>query len=150
MRTIVLMACSLLMLSCFSSFTLGQGVGRGPDPSVVRNPELEKDSMHNLEVARHYFKLKKAYRAALLRCEEIVAGNPNFARTDEVLYIAGVSSLRLSENRGKQTSNLPVEKLRDDAREYLSRVIKEFPDSSFRERAESELRTIGDAAANTK
>ena len=43
----------------------------------VRDPDLETDSHHNLEVARNYFKLKKAYVAALKRCEEIIAGNPN-------------------------------------------------------------------------
>ncbi len=51
----------------------------GPDPSTIRDPDLERDSLHNLEVARNYFKLKKAYVAALKRCEEIIAGNPNFA-----------------------------------------------------------------------
>jgi len=60
------------------------GVRSGPDPSTVRDPDLEKDSLHNLEVARNYFKLKKAYVAALRRCEEIIAGNPNFAKIEEV------------------------------------------------------------------
>ena len=67
----------------------------GPDPATIRDPELEKDSLHNLEVARQYFKLKKAYVAALRRCEEVIAGNPTFAKMDEVLFIAGESSLRL-------------------------------------------------------
>ena len=77
---------------------------RRPDPTsaVLRDADLEKDSLHNLEVARHYFKFKKAYVAAIKRCEEIDAGNPNFAKMDEVLFIAGESSLRLAENRGKQ------------------------------------------------
>src|SRR6187551_2063515 len=75
-----------------------QGAAKtGPDPSTIRDAELEKDSLHNLEVARHYFKLKKAYVAAIKRCEEIDAGNPNFAKMDEVLYMAGESSLRLAE-----------------------------------------------------
>ena len=74
----------------------------GPDPSTLRDPDLEKDSNHNLEVARNYFKLKKAYVAALKRCEEIIAGNPNFARIEEVLLMAGQSSLWLSQNKGKQ------------------------------------------------
>src|SRR6266550_5524970 len=119
-----------------ASASYGQGKAKtGPDPSTIRDSDLEKDSSHNLEVARHYFKLKKAYLAALKRCEEIDAGNPNFARMDEVLYIAGESSLRLAENGGKQkTKNvLPTdvqakerqitkykdpEELRQDARVY--------------------------------
>lgn len=120
-----------------------QGTKRGPDPSALRDPDLEKESMHNLEVARQYFNLKKAYRASLARCEEIIAGNPNFSRIDEVLYIAGESSLRLSQKEGKQAPTLPVEKHRDDARDYLSRLVNEFPDSSFRKRAENDLRTLG-------
>ena len=121
------------------------GLKKGPDPSTVRDADLEKESAHNLEVARHYFKMRKAYRAAVARCEEIIAGNPTFSRLDEALYIAGVSSLRLAENRGKQAPTLPAEKLRDDARGYLSRLVDEFPESPFRKRAEEELRPLGGA-----
>ena len=35
------------------------------------------------------------------RCEEIIAGNPTFAKIDEVLYLAGKSSLNLAEGKGK-------------------------------------------------
>ena len=80
----------------------------GPDPSTIRDPDLEKDSLHNLEVARNYFKLKKAYVAALKRCEEIIAGNSNFARIEEVLLIAGESSLSLADKKGKQAPSLYV------------------------------------------
>ena len=82
------------------------GVKSGPDPSTIRDPDMEKDSLHNLEVARNYFKLKKAYVAALRRCEEIIAGNPNFAKIEEVLFIAGRSSLSLAESKGKQAPSL--------------------------------------------
>lgn len=117
-----------------------QGTAKsGPDATVVRDADLEKDSRHNLEVARHYFKLKKAYPAAIARCEEIIAGNPNFAHMDEVLYIAGESSLLLSEHRGKQPSKMSPDKLREDARDYLSRIVNNYPDSPFRKQAESDL-----------
>ena len=63
--------------------TRAQGTVRtGPDPSTMRDPDLERDSLHNLEVARNYFKLKKAYVAALMRLEEIIAGNPKFTRIE--------------------------------------------------------------------
>src|SRR6267142_5391071 len=94
-----------LVLAMFLSApaSYAQGAAKtGPDPSTIRDAELEKDSLHNLEVARNYFKLKKAYVASLKRCEEIIAGNPNFARIEEVLFIAGESSLSLSNNKGKQ------------------------------------------------
>lgn len=137
----------VIVLALICAVPLGawaQGKAKsGPDASIVRDPELEKDSLHNLEVARHYFKLKHAYIAAIKRCEEIIAGNPNFSRIDEVLYIAGESSLRLSENRGKQAPNLPADKLRDDARDYLSRLVQQYPQSSFSKLVEDDLRAVG-------
>lgn len=145
MRKSVLCCCLLfaVIMSCSpSSLTHGQIATRAADPSVVRDPTLENDSLHNLLVARHYFKLKKAYRAALARCEEIIAGNPNFSRIDETLYIAGMSSLYLAENRGRQTPQIAADKLRNDARDYLSRLAKEFPDSEFRKQADEELKTL--------
>lgn len=129
------------------------GVRTGPDPSTLRDPDLEKDSLHNLEVARNYFKLKKAYVAALKRCEEIIAGNPNFARIEEVLLMAGQSSLWLSENKGKQRPEqyvtfdggekrtLTSEQFREMGRDYLSKLIKDYPDGSFTKQAREELRT---------
>src|SRR5512132_3117459 len=109
-----------LFISASASY--GQGKAKtGPDPSTIRDPELEKDSLHNLEVARHYFKLKKAYVAAIKRCEEIDAGNPNFAKMDEVLYIAGASSMRLAETGGKQkTKNV----LPDDMQASQKQEVK--------------------------
>src|SRR5947209_8597802 len=88
---------------CVPAVCAQGGAKNGPDPSTIRDPDLEKDSLHNLEVARNYFKLKKAYVAALKRSEEIIAGNPNFSKIEEVLFIAGESSLSLAEKKGKQS-----------------------------------------------
>ena len=140
---------TLTIICCVPSAGAQGAAKTGPNASVVRDAELEKDSMHYLEVARHYYKLKKAYRAAIARCEEIIAGNPNFARMDEVLYIAGESSLLLSENRGKQEAKLPADKLRDDAREYLTQLVNNFPDSSFHKQALSDLSALGGVKPKT-
>lgn len=141
-----LMFCSLAMVLSLGVFAQAQTgtVAHGPDEMVARDMEAEKESRHNLEVARHYFKMKKAYRAAIARCEEIIAGYPQFSRLDEVLYIAGMSSLRLAENKGKQSAQSPAEKLRDDAREYFTRIVNDFPNSDFRKSAEDELRPLGE------
>ena len=134
---------AVLLVSASTSYSQGRAK-TGPDPSTIRDTDLEKDSLHNLEVAKHYFKLKKAYVAAIKRCEEIDAGNPNFARMDEVLYIAGESSLRLAENRGKQkTKEKTPEELRQDARVYLSRLVAGYPNSAFYKQAETDLQTLG-------
>jgi hypothetical protein len=136
----------VIALACVVPNAWAQGKAKqGPDPSVVRDPDLEKDSKHNLEVAWQYFKLRKAYRASLARSEEIIAGNPNFAQIDEALFIAGESSLFLSQKLGKQAPSptSQPEKLREDARDYLSRIVKEHPDSSFRKQAEADLQSLG-------
>jgi outer membrane protein assembly factor BamD (BamD/ComL family) len=142
MKKFCLLAICSLVLFVAAPLARAQGNAKqGPD--VVRDPDLEKDSLHNLEVARHYFKLKKAYVAALQRCEEIIAGNPVFSKIDEVLFMAGESSLRLAENKGKQASKVTSDKLREDARDYLSQLVNGYPDSSFRKQAEEDLKGLG-------
>jgi hypothetical protein len=140
-----------ICLVCALTDAQAQGTaGRGPDAATIRDADLEKDSLHNLEVARQYFKLKKAYVASLKRVEEIIAGNPNFAKIDETLYIAGMSNLYLSQNRGKQTSKLPQEKHREEARNYLSQLVNEHPDSSYAKQALDNLRDLGGALPKTQ
>ena len=136
---------ALVMMVCASAPSgLAQGTAKtGPAPAMVRDADLEKDAMHNLEVARHYFKLKKAYLAAIQRCEEVIAGNPNFSRIDEILFIAGESSLMLSRGKGKQVAKLSADELRNDAREYLSQLVNDYPNSQFRKQAEEDLKDLG-------
>lgn len=143
------------MLSVPSTYAQG-GVKSGPDPSTFRDPELERDSNHNLEVAKNYFKLKKAYVASLKRCEEIIAGNPNFEKIDEVLLMAGQSSIWLSQNKGKQRpeqyvsfdggekKTLTSAQLREMGVDYLNKLIKDHPESEYAKQAREELRTLDD------
>lgn len=141
-----------VMLVCASAPPgRAQGTAKtGPAPAMVRDSDLEKDAMHNLEVARHYFKLKKAYLAAIQRCEEVLAGNPTFARIDEILFIAGESSLMLSRGKGKQTAKRSADELRNDAREYLSQLVNDYPASQFRKQAEEDLKDLGGLKAKEK
>src|SRR5437899_953362 len=140
---------------CVPAVCAQGGAKNGPDPSTIRDPELEKDSLHNLEVARQYFKLKKAYVAALKRCEEVVVANPNFAKMDEILFMAGESSILLAENKGKQKASLYLtfegsdkrtltpEEFRALARNYLSQLINDYPNSLFRKQAEEDVQPLG-------
>jgi len=133
------------------------GVKSGQDPSTLRDPDLERDSNHNLEVARNYFKLKKAYVASLKRCEEIIAGNPNFAKIEEVLLMAGQSSLWLSQNKGKQKPEqyvsfeggekrtLTSEQFREMGVEYLKKLINDHPNSPYARQAQDELNALAAA-----
>ena len=146
----------LFAFMVFAPIIYGQGAAKtGPDPSTIRDADLETDSFHNLEVARNYFNLKKAYVAALKRCEEIIAGNPNFTKIEEVLFIAGRSSLSLADKKGKQSPSLYVtydgtnkrtltpEQFREMGRDYLTRLVNDYPNSSFRKQADEELRALG-------
>jgi len=154
--------CCLLLLMLIMAVSVPAayaqgGVKTGPDPSTIRDPDLEKDSLHNLEVARNYFKLKKAYVAALKRCEEIIAGNPNFAKIEEVLLMAGQSSLWLADNKGKQKPDqyvsfeggekrtLTSEQFREMGRDYLRKLVNDYPNGPFTKQAIEELQAVGGA-----
>lgn len=156
MRNKILLAALFLFVVLISAPAVHAqgGVRSGPDPSTIRDPDLERDSMHNLEVARNYFRLKKAYVASLMRCEEIIAGNPNFTRIEEVLLMAGQSSLYLAANKGKQKPEqyisveggtkrtLTPEQFRALGRLYLTKLIDEHPDSQHSKQAREELRLL--------
>jgi outer membrane protein assembly factor BamD (BamD/ComL family) len=129
------------------------------EQKIQRDPVLEADSMHNLNVARQAFRLRKAYKGVLMRCEEIIAANPDFSRMDEVLYLSGMSSFYLAEGKGKQkvNPNFPnekekyaPEKLRADATVYLSMLVEKYPQSQYREEAEKTLKLLGGEAKPQK
>jgi outer membrane protein assembly factor BamD (BamD/ComL family) len=153
MKIKLLLLLLLFVVAAPVSYAQG-GVKEGPDAATLRDPDLERDSYHNLEVARNYFKLKKAYVAALKRCEEIIAGNPNFARIEEVLLMAGQSSLWLSQNKGKQKPELYVSfegtekhtltsaQFREMGVDYLKKLINDYPNSPFAKQAQEELRSL--------
>ncbi len=156
MKKLFVMATLAGMLILTAAAAFGQGgVKNGPD--VVRDPEMEKEALHNLEVARQYFTLRKAYVAALQRCEEVLAANPAFSRIDEVLYYAGKSSLNLADGKGKQKSDqyvihegekkvtLTPAEFREKARDYLSQLVNDYPQSKFKAEAAGDLSALGGA-----
>jgi outer membrane protein assembly factor BamD (BamD/ComL family) len=147
-RTIAAIAFLLFSLAVFSGSAFAQ---RNIEPKIERDPVFEADAKHNLEVAWQYFKLKKAYKAVLGRYEETAAAYPEFSKMDEFLYIAGMSAYYLADNKGKQKIDLKTEKdkerfaperLRDDARMYLTMMIEKNPESKYREEAEKTLKDL--------
>ena len=129
---------SLLLAACFGSAVIAQ---RSPQPAVDRDPLLEADAKHNLDVARQGFSpLKKAYKQVIYRFEETFVAYPEFSKMDEFLYLAGMSSFYLSENKGKQKvdfkndkekQKFAPDKLRKDAVNYLTQVVEKYPQSTF-------------------
>ncbi len=135
-------------LFIFSSSVLAQ---RNIEPKIDRDPIMEADAKRNLDVAQQYFKLKKAYKAVLMRFEETFAAYPEFSKMDEFLYYAGMSSFYLSDNKGKQKIDLKTEKdkekfapekLREDAVAYLSMLVEKYPQSSYKSDAEKTLKQL--------
>jgi hypothetical protein len=149
----------LLIACCLICFALGAGgAARAQDTSKPANQDLEAnalpdellvaDAKKNLKAAQLYY-ARKAYVGALQRCEETMAVFQRFNKFDEVLYIAGMSSARLSRKEGKQPPALAPEKYLILARQYLTQLVQEHPKSGFRKRAEEELRGLGEPAPKT-
>lgn len=157
MKRFILTVCGVALalgLAAADARAQSESPAIGPDAAAMRDVESEKAAKHELEVARHYFKNKKAYYAAFKRCEELAAGYPEFYRIDEVLYIAGMSSLYLSEGKGKQKppastpekkEEFSPENMRETARDYLTRLVNDHPRSDFRKEAQQALALLGEA-----
>lgn len=140
----------LVFTFAFSTSSFAQ---KSVAPQIDRDPVMEADSMHNLEVARQAFKLKKAYKAVLLRTEVIVAAYPDFSKFDEVLYLSGMSSYYLLEGKGKQKVDFKnedekvkyaPEKLREDAGAYLNALVEKYPGSQYKDEAEKTLKLLAE------
>lgn len=134
----------MLMLASLSGTAHSQDAAQ-PDP--IR----EADAKHNLDVARQYYSPKKAYKAVLMRFEETFAAYPEFTKMDEFLFIAGMSSMYLSESKGpqatagmteKERTKYSPEKLKEDAVAYLSMLVDKYPGSKFRDDAEKTLKKL--------
>ncbi len=142
-----------LLLATLSVFVLSglASAQKQIEPKVLRDPLMEADAKHNLDVANNYFKLKKAYIGSLKRCEEIIAAYPDFSYMDEVLYVAGMSSYYLADSKGKQKAPQRTEddkrkydpaKLREDALAYLSQLVEKYPQSPFIPDAEKTVKEL--------
>jgi outer membrane protein assembly factor BamD (BamD/ComL family) len=146
-RIFVLSAVAAVLMA---SATFAQ---RNVTPAV--DPVLEADAKHNLDVARQAFRLKKAYKGVLMRFEETYAAYPEFSNIEEFLYLAGMSSYYLSQNKGKQKVNLKSDKekdkfapakLREDAVAYLSLMLEKNPQTQYKDEAERILNELKSAS----
>jgi outer membrane protein assembly factor BamD (BamD/ComL family) len=137
------------LLFTFFAFNNSAFAQKQIEPQIQRDPVLELDAKHNLEVAQQYFKTKKAYKAVLMRFEETFAAYPEFSKMDEFLYLAGMSSFYLSQNKGKQKvvtedekKKFAPEKLREEAGAYLTQLVEKYPQSTYKAEAEKTLKTL--------
>lgn len=118
---------------------------------IIQDKIFEEDAQHNLNVAKQYFKLKKAYKGVLMRFEETFAAYPQFSKMDEFLYIAGMSSYYLSENKGKQKIDFKddaekekyaPERLKENAVAYFGIIKEQYPNSEYKNDAEKMLKKL--------
>lgn len=133
--SLLLLVGSLLSFAEASTRPAPQGPGRGPI-TAPRDPELEKQSQRNLEVAKFYFYKRKPEKKDLAAWErlnkavesrlmEIVDTHPDFGRMDEVYFMLGEVYQRAGD--------LPA------ARENWARVAQNYPESQFLARARKRM-----------
>jgi outer membrane protein assembly factor BamD (BamD/ComL family) len=115
---------AILIVLSTAALGAAQGPARGRiDPP--RDPVLEVQAKHNLEVARWYLNKRKAYEGARDRLKEILDTYPDFSRIDEVIYLLGEAHMKLGKN--------------EVAAEYYNRLVKDYPSSELVKKAEARL-----------
>jgi outer membrane protein assembly factor BamD len=94
----------------------------------------ENLAMHNLQVARFYYDVKYmtnkgGLKGAQSRLKEIVDKYPCFSFSDEVFY--------------RLASTYQAEEEPDEAARYYQKLVQEFPESEYTEKARQQLNIIG-------
>lgn len=158
MKKALLFFSFLVFTFAFSVQTKAQDTSDSNDPQaiaqMIQDKVFEEDAQHNLNVAKQYYKTKKAYKAVLMRFEETFAAYPQFSKIDEFLYIAGMSSYYLSENKGRQKVDFKddeekekyaPEKMKENALAYFGIIKEQYPNSEYKDDAEKMLKKLKDA-----
>ena len=94
----------------------------------------ENLAMHNLQIARFYYDVKYStgkggLKGSQSRLKEIVDKYPCFSYNDEVFY--------------RLASTYQAEEEPDEAARYYQKLVQEFPESEFNEKAREQLNIIG-------
>jgi outer membrane protein assembly factor BamD len=94
----------------------------------------ENLAMHNLQIARFYYDVKYStgkggLKGAQSRLKEIADKYPCFSYGDEVFY--------------RLASTYQAEEEPDEAARYYQKLVSEFPDSDYLEKAREQLNIIG-------
>jgi outer membrane protein assembly factor BamD len=94
----------------------------------------ENLAMHNLQIARFYYDVKYStgkggLKGSQSRLKEIVDKYPCFSFNDEVYF--------------RLASTYQAEEEPDEAARYYQKLVQEFPESEFNEKAKDQLKIIG-------
>ncbi len=105
-------------------------------PTVeARLAEVQENlAMHNLQIARFYYDVKYStgkggLKGSQSRLKEIVDKYPCFSYNDEVFY--------------RLATTYQAEEEPDEAARYYQKLIQEFPESEYNEKAREQLNIIG-------
>ena len=101
----------------------------------ARLQEVQENlAMHNLQIARFYYDVKYStgkggLKGSQSRLKEIVDKYPCFSYNDEVFY--------------RLASTYQAEEEPDEAAKYYQKLVQEFPESEYIEKAKDQLNIIG-------
>jgi len=101
----------------------------------ARLAEVQENlAMHNLQIARFYYDVKYStgkggLKGSQSRLKEIVDKYPCFSYNDEVFF--------------RLASTYQAEEEPDEAARYYQKLVQEFPDSEYNEKAKDQLKIIG-------
>jgi outer membrane protein assembly factor BamD len=98
-----------------------------PEAEAHLNQAMDRLAKHEHIVAKFYMK-RKSYLSAVQRLNFLVDTYPNYADRAGVFYDLGTSLAALGRN--------------GEARLYFERVLSEFPQSSYADRAKQRLGTV--------
>jgi len=105
------------------------------DTVEARLREVQENlAMHNLQIARFYYDVKYStgkggLKGAQSRLKEITDKYPCFSYNDEVFF--------------RLASTYQAEEEPDEAARYYQKLVQEFPESEFNEKAREQLNIIG-------
>lgn len=89
----------------------------------------EQLGSHELNIMRFYFKNRKAWNGVIQRGLSIVKKYPDFSHLDETLYLLGLAYMEKEDT--------------PEAGKYLARLVREFPNSEYRDKAAEILERFG-------
>ncbi len=105
--------------------------------TAVNRPAIESDlrdvqqvlGLHELDIARFYINTRQAYKAGESRLRDIVSQYPFFSYYDESLFLLGVSLIEQEQP--------------EEASEYFTKLVRDFPNSEFSNRGREYLEKLG-------
>ncbi len=85
--------------------------------------------LHELDIARFYLEKRQAYKAGESRLRDIISNYPFFSYYDEALYRLGVALIEQEQP--------------EEATEYFTRLVRDYPNSEFSGKGKEYLEKLG-------